>query len=67
MTLKMFSLTDGRIQLAAYNKKSNNIIMTVLGMKSPNQILKEFWAVTFEIAKIAENAIARAMAATPKN
>jgi len=43
--LKMFSLADGRIQLAAYNKKSNHIIMTALGMKSPNQILKEFWAI----------------------
>jgi hypothetical protein len=40
--LKMFSLADGRKQLTAYNKKSNNIIMTVLGMKSPNQTLKEF-------------------------
>jgi len=40
--LKIFSLQDGQTQLAAYNKKSNNIIMTVLGMKSPNQILKEF-------------------------
>jgi len=43
--LKIFSLADGRTQLAAYNKKSNHIIMTVLGMKSPNQILKEFWAI----------------------
>jgi len=43
--LKMFSLQDGRTQLSAYNKKSNNIIMTVLDMKSPNQILKEYWAI----------------------
>jgi transposase InsO family protein len=43
--LKMFSLQDGRTQLAAYNKKSNNIIMTVLGMKSPSQVIKEFKAI----------------------
>jgi transposase InsO family protein len=43
--LKMFSLADGRKQLAAYNKKSNNIIMTVLEMKSPSQVIKEFKAI----------------------
>jgi len=42
--LRMFSLKDGRTQLTAYNKKSNNIIMTVLDMKSPNQTLKEYQA-----------------------
>jgi hypothetical protein len=40
--LKMFSLQDGRNQLASYNKRSNNYIMTVLDMKSPNEALKEF-------------------------
>ena len=37
--LKMFSLTDGRKQLAAYQKRSNNYIMTCLGLKSPNEML----------------------------
>jgi len=41
--LKMFSLDDGRNQMAAYQKKSNGYIMTVLNMKSPNEVLKEFW------------------------
>jgi len=40
-SLKMFSLADGRKQLALYNKKSNGYIMTCLDMKSPNEILKE--------------------------
>ena len=42
--LKMFSLDDGRKQMAAHQKKSNGYIMTVLDMKSPNEVLKEFWA-----------------------
>jgi transposase InsO family protein len=42
--LKMFDLQDGRKQLTAYNKRSNNYIMTVLDMKSPNEVLKKFWA-----------------------
>lgn len=37
--LRMFSLNDGRKQLAAYQRKSNDIIMTCLGMRSPKQIL----------------------------
>jgi transposase len=40
--LKMFSLQDGRKQMADYNKRSNSYIMTVLDMKSPNEALKEF-------------------------
>jgi len=43
--LKMFSLDDGRKQMAAYQKKSNAYIMTALDMKSPNEVLKEFWAI----------------------
>ena len=43
--LRMHSLEDGRKQLAAYQKKSNNIIMTCLGMRSPNQILALYQAV----------------------
>ena len=43
--LKMFSLDDGRKQMAAYQKKSNGYIMTALDMKSPNEVLREFWAI----------------------
>lgn len=37
--MRMFSLEDGRRQLARYQRLSNNIIMTCLKMKSPNQVL----------------------------
>ena len=40
-----FSLQDGRTQLARYQRKSNGIIMTCLGMKSPNQVLDDYLAV----------------------
>lgn len=43
--LKMFSLTDGRKQLAVYQRKSNDIIMTCLGMRSPNQIVQMYQVV----------------------
>lgn len=43
--LKMFSLADGRKQLAVYQRKSNDIIMTCLGMRSPNQIVRLYQAV----------------------
>ena len=45
--LKMYSLTDGRKQLATYNKKSNTYIMTCLGMKSPNDILERYLGIMF--------------------
>ena len=45
--LKMFSLDDGRKQLADYQRKSNNYIMTCLGMKSPNHVLRKFLTVMF--------------------
>ena len=38
--MRMYSLEDGRKQLAMYQRKSNDYIMTCLGMKSPNQILE---------------------------
>lgn len=38
--IRMFSLEDGRKQLARYQHLSNNIIMTCLNMKSPNQVLE---------------------------
>lgn len=37
--MRMYSLEDGRKQLAKYQRESNNHIMTCLGMKSPNQVL----------------------------
>ena len=37
--MRMFNLSDGRKQLAGYQKRSNDIIMTCLDMKSPNQVL----------------------------
>ena len=43
----MLSLDDGRNQLALYQKKSNNIIKTCLGMLLPNQVLKKYLSVMF--------------------
>lgn len=43
--MKMYSLEDGRKQLAVYQKKSNGYIKTCLGMKSPNQILEKYLGV----------------------
>ena len=44
-TLKMYSLDDGRNKLSKYQKQSNNIIMTCLGMRTPNQVLNSYLAV----------------------
>jgi len=43
--LRMYNLADGRKQLAAYNKKSNNIPKICLGFQSPNQVLEKYLAV----------------------
>jgi transposase len=43
--LRMYSLEDGRRQLAVYQRKSNDYIMTCLGMRSPNQVLADYLAV----------------------
>lgn len=45
--LRMYSLEDGRKQLAAYQKKSNNYIKTCLGMKTPNQVVGKYQYVMF--------------------
>lgn len=37
--MRMYNLEDGRRQLAAYQRKSNNYIKTCLGMKSPCQVV----------------------------
>lgn len=39
--MHMYSLEDGRKQLAAYQRASNDHIMTCLGMRSPNQVLTQ--------------------------
>ena len=44
-TLRMYSLEDGRKQLAVYQKKSNDQIKTCLGLRSPNQVLQDYLAV----------------------
>lgn len=36
----MYSLDGGRVQLAKYNKKSNNIPKVCLNFKTPNEVLK---------------------------
>lgn len=43
--LRMFSLLDGRRQLAEYQRKSNNYIKGCLRMKSPNQIVELYLGV----------------------
>lgn len=45
--MRMYSLEDGRKQLAVYQKKSNNYIKTCLGMKSPNTIVKMYQGIMF--------------------
>jgi len=43
--LRMFSLADGRKQIAAYNTKSNGYIKTCLNMRSPNAVLADYLAI----------------------
>ena len=43
--LRMFSLEDGRKQLAVYQEKSNEYIKHCLGLRSPNQVLQDYLAV----------------------
>ena len=38
--MRMYSLADGRRQLAVYQRASNDHIMTCLGMRSPNELLE---------------------------
>ena len=42
--MRMYSLEDGRKQLARYNRISNNIVKICLDFKSPNEKLKEYLA-----------------------
>jgi len=43
--LRMYSLDDGRRQLAVYQRQSNCHIKTCLGLRSPNAVLKDYLAV----------------------
>lgn len=43
--MRMYSLEDGRKQLAVYQRESNNHIMTCLGMRSPNEILTGYLSI----------------------
>ena len=43
--LRMYSLADGRKQLAAYNRKSNSIPKICLGFQSPDQVLEKYLSV----------------------
>ena len=43
--LRMYSLEDGRKQLAAYNKRSNSIPKVCLKFRSPNEVLKDYLSV----------------------
>ena len=43
--MRMYSLEDGRKQLARYQSLSNDYIMTCLGMKSPNEVLDMYLGV----------------------
>ncbi len=43
--MRMFSLEDGRKQLAKYNKISNNISKSCLKYRSPNAVLADYLAV----------------------
>jgi transposase InsO family protein len=43
--LRMYSLVDGRKQLALYQRASNDHIKTCLGLRSPNAVLADYLAV----------------------
>ena len=45
--MRMYSLDDGRKQLAVYQQKSNNYIKTCLNMRTPNQVVAMYQAVMF--------------------
>ena len=43
--MRMYSLEDGRRQLAAYQRKSNGYMKTCLGMKTPDQVVRMYLGV----------------------
>ena len=45
--MKMYSLEDGRKQLAVYQRRSNDHIKTCLGMRTPNQVVKMYQEIMY--------------------
>ena len=45
--MRMYSLEDGRKQLAVYQRRSNDHIKTCLGMRTPNQIVKMYQGIMY--------------------
>lgn len=45
--MKMYSLEDGRKQLAVYQRRSNDHIKTCLGMRTPNQVVKMYQGIMY--------------------
>ena len=43
--MRMYSLEDGRTQLARYNRKSNNIPKVCLNFRTPKEVLNDYLAV----------------------
>ena len=43
--MRMYCLEDGRKQIAAYNKRSNNIPKVCLKFRSPNEVLEDYLSV----------------------
>ncbi len=43
--MKMYNLADGRMQLARYNIKSNNIPKSCLGFLTPNEMMEKYLGV----------------------
>lgn len=56
--MRMYSLEDGRKQLAKYNKRSNNIPKICLDFKSPNEVWKEYVAMGSETRDSGQNLVA---------
>ena len=45
--MKMYSLEDGRKQLAVYQRNLNYYIKICLGMKKPDQVVKMYQAIMY--------------------
>lgn len=43
--MRMYSLADGRAQLAKYNQRSNNISKICLNFRTPNEVLDNYLAI----------------------
>lgn len=45
--IRMYSLEDGRRQLAVYQRKSNGYMKTCLGLKTPDQVVGMYQVVMY--------------------